>query len=121
MAELTDRELELVRKTAHEVMQSAGHICHYPEDERKGLHELADPEKGRIPKLVEMADAASVVGIDARGHILIFSLGKGGIVVGQNTLQNAIKYLFIFICVAVAALFLWKPVIAPLFMKLMEK
>lgn len=121
MVELTDRELELIRRTAHEVMESAGHICHYPEAERKGLHELADPEKGRIPKLVEMADAATVVGIDTRGHILVYSIGKGGTVIAENTLQNFIKYVLIFLCVAVAAVFLWKPVILPLFVKLMEK
>ena len=39
---LSDREIEVVRQTAREVMKEAGHICHFSEPERKQMHSFND-------------------------------------------------------------------------------
>lgn len=112
MPHLTERELELVRETAKVVMKEAGHMCHFDEVERKLAHECLDPSKDRIPHLIEIADAAKLVGIETDGHIVLFSVGKQVTIIGQNVVGRLLVGLLVIIAVGLVFLFGWKPLAA---------
>lgn len=112
MNHLTERELEIVSATAKSVIAEAGHICHFPEDQRKSLHELV--EKDRIPHLVEIADTAEMVGIKADGHAVIFSVGKQVTIIGQKAISWVLITIGVMFVLGLIVIFGWKPLMAVL-------
>jgi len=116
---LSEREAELVEITALAVMKEAGHICHFPEKQRKGLHELTDEGKDRVKHLVEIADAANLVGIETDGHIVLFSVGRQVTIIGQKAIGMIIKWILILIAIAIIIIFGWR--IIPVLIAAMPK
>jgi len=109
---LNKREIAIIEQTARAVMREAGHICHFPEDRRKELHELTDKGKDRVKHLIEIADAANLVGIETDGHIVLFSVGRQVTVIGQKAISAILISIGVFFVIGLVVLFGWKPLMA---------
>ena len=109
---LNKREIAIIEATARAVMKEAGHICHFPEEERKELHELTDEGKSRVKHLVEIADAANLVGIETDGHIVLFSVGKQVTVIGQKAINAFIITILVLAVGGIVIAIGWKPLAA---------
>ena len=111
-AHLNPREIAIIEQTARAVMQEAGHICHFDAERRRELHELTDEGKDRVKHLIEIADAANLVGIESDGHIVLFSVGRQVTVIGQKAISAILITVLIFAVVGIVLAVGWRPLCA---------
>lgn len=112
MSQLTPRELEIIKAASRSAVEEMHHVCHFPEEERKGIHRIVDPDKNRVERLVEIADAANLTGIKSDGHAVIFTVGKQVTIIGEKAVGAVIISVLILTLVGLFLLFGWKPLIA---------
>jgi len=93
-------------------MKEAGHICHFQEGRRKELYELTDKGKNRVKHLIEIADAANLVGIESDGHIVLFSVGRQVTVIGQKAVSAVIVTVLVATIIGIVFIIGWKPLLA---------
>ncbi len=97
---LSERELEIVKETVAQVMKE--HPCFLSDHQQKVALEVLDEEKDRVEHLIQIADAARLVGIESDGHIVLFSVGKQVTIIGQKAIG---KLLIGFLILSLFGLF----------------
>lgn len=110
--ELTKREHALIDAAAKSILDQVDHKCHFPEEQRRELHELTEPGKERVKHLVEIADSARLVGIKADGHTVIFSVGRQVTIIGQKAIGAVLITILVFTVLGIIVAVGWKPLCA---------